>query len=338
MKRLLAVMTVGLAVAGASIYQIVASSASAAGTPNRITTTCGFVNGMLRQVDPVVSHGIFPSAHPHELTGPEDLDQNSDSGPDRFPIAVNHENDPGYHLNNGVLTSCFTYGAHQSWWAPEAFINGARLVPYLEYETWQSPAGSTVSPPPFGATMVIGDAHATAPEDNHVTFNCGSLDGPQYPKPMDCTSVPGGVVTAQTIFPDCWDGSTAFDGPAGIAQSHFAYSTAGVCPSGMVNCSDGTTKPGTPWKMIAQLVTRETFRDPANPSTQLRNPNDAAGNLAITFASGPYYTYHSDVMMTWSTEILGNMVDGCLNHGHNACASTIGGIAMIGFTTGPGLT
>ena len=138
--------------------------------------------------------------------------------------------------------------------------------------------------------------------------------------------VPGGVVTAQVKFPDCWDGTIGydpithtypgFDTPTGIAPSHFSYSVNGVCPAGTVPCVPGT--------MMAQLVTQQTFIDPRTNAPMV-NPNNADGTLGLSFSSGPYYTYHADYINTWS-HVLGDIVQACLNHA--PCGTSVNGIPI----------
>jgi hypothetical protein len=168
-------------------------------------------------------------------------------------------------------------------------------------------------------TFVTGNAMANQEGTPHVAFTCGNIDV-TYPKPVDCTAS-GGVVTAQATFPDCWDGTTTFDVPAGIGMSHFYYSTNGVCPPGTVPCPTGNEPPG---KLMAQLVTQETFIDPRTNAPMV-NPNNADGTLGLSFSSGPYFTYHADFLNSWN-HIIQEITDKCLNH--TPCPSSVTGIPI----------
>jgi hypothetical protein len=44
----------------------------------------------------------------------------------------------------------------------------------------------------------------------------------------------------------------------------------------------------------------------------LVNPFNADGSLALSFASGPYYTYHGDYLDAWNLGLEQDVV-GCLN-------------------------
>jgi hypothetical protein len=308
MKRLLvAASTLALAAGAFAIYTITASAD--APTMNRVSTTCPgpTVN---RQVDSIVSFGVAVSAHQHTESG----DQNFTStlSAKDFPSVPGHEADPGYQPTG---TNCATYGDWAAYWFPTALLNGVPIAQAGLVDTYQSLPGSKVSTIPFGATMVVGNSKAQMEEPgSHVAFTCGNIDV-TYPKPHDCTGT-GGVVTGQIVFPDCWDGTKTFDAPAGIAMSHFTYSNAGVCPDGFVPCPqppnpDGNDEYRGLGPVIAQLVTQQTWLK--SDGTPLVNPYNADGTLALTFSSGPYYTYHGDFLNTWNHD-LGNMVNVCLNH------------------------
>jgi hypothetical protein len=275
-------------------------SASGAAAPNRVTMTCavapkGFdVRYHRKQVDSIVAYGQPLSAHMHDFYGRGQISSVMNSN---WPVTPGHEEDPGY---TPAYSTCLTYGDWAAYWFPTAKFNDAFIpVAGMLKVTYQSPAGSQVVTPPFGMTFVSGNAKATAAVENpRARFTCGGLDEPGFTIPTDCTSVAGGVVTAEVTFPDCWDGTKAFDTPAGISMSHFSYSAGGACASGSVP--------------MAQLVTQQQFIDPRT-NTPMVNPNNADGTLGLSFASGPYYTYHGDYINTWN-HVLDTIVGACLNH------------------------
>lgn len=315
-----AIATLALVAGSLATWTLTASGAGIA--MNRFTTTChNDPGGQFRhQVDPIVSPGVAVSAHNHQFYGRIDVSSTMNSN---FPLAPGHETDLGYSAP--AYTDCRTYGDWASYWFPTPKWNGVDIIAGELKNTYQALAnGQRVEVAPFGMTYVAGDSHATTTLDPHVAFTCGDIDVTST-RPVDCTNVPGGVVTAQITFPDCWDGSHTFDTPAGIGPSHFGYSVNGVCPPGMMPCATGVT-PGTPGIKIAQLVTQQTFIDPRT-GTVMVNPNNADGTLALSFSSGPYYTYHGDVMNDWNHD-LGDFVDACLNHFRLPCAPVINGIAV----------
>jgi ATP synthase F1 epsilon subunit len=257
------------------------------------------------QVDPIVAYGQPQSAHMHNAFGGFDFSPFSTAN---IPIAPGHEDDPGY--KPPAYDTNPTYGDWSIRWYPEALLSGVALTPQALKVTYQSPSGTPVAVPPYGVTFVTGSPAATS-TPAHVRFTCGDLDGPGYPEPVDCTSIPGGVVTGEITFHDCYDGGGStpnadghrtFDTPAGISPSHFSYSVNGACPPGTVPCVPGT--------LMAQLVTRETWIDPRT-SGPLVNPI-VNGVNALTFSSGGPSTYHGDYISRWN-HVLGTIVDACLN-------------------------
>jgi hypothetical protein len=110
-----------------------------------------------------------------------------------------------------------------------------------------------------------------------------------------------GVVTAVVMHPDCWDGQNAYpnfdpDTPMGINRRHFFYSTNGSCGAGV---------------RIVQLYQSFHFWDPT-AGTVMTNPLRADGTIKLTFASGPYYTFHADYSRIRDIGV-GWFTAGCLN-------------------------
>jgi len=237
-----------------------------------------------RQVDPIVSPGVEPSAHMHDFFGSD--------ATDAFSTADTLQ---------GTTSSCGTIGDTAGYWFPQPTWNGAPTLSINLGEYWQRPTGVTVQAPPHGMTFVAGNSHATTPSENpHLGWSCGN--GVETATPRDCTTSSGGSVTltADLIFPECWDGTTTFDTPAGIAPTHFAYPvSAKVCPTGFP-------------VHIARLAVHIHFRDPAT-GKQVINPFNADGSLALGFSSGAFYTYHGDFLNGWDQPALVNLIDGCVN-------------------------
>jgi hypothetical protein len=108
-----------------------------------------------------------------------------------------------------------------------------------------------------------------------------------------------GLVTGVIEFPDCWDGQNGypnFDSQFGIARSHFYFSTGGSCGAGV---------------HIVKLFMSVTFMD-LDTKQPMTNPINPDGSLKLSFASGPYYTFHADFGNVWNVG-LGLLVAGCLN-------------------------
>lgn len=269
---------------------------------NRVTLTCAPTYRV--QVDPIVAPGKQTSAHLHDFYGRIDISNYMFARPP-WPPFPGRENDPGYFP---LPSSCPNYGDWASYWFPTPRFNGANLARGPLLLTFQSPVGSQVETPPFGMLAIVGNSGATsqAQQEPYVRWTCGDLDGPGSDRPQPCAS---GRVTAELTFHDCWDGhrqvADTYNYPAGIAPSHFAHSSGGSCPM-----SHPTR--------IAQLVERLQFVDPRTGGP-LTDPNNADGSLGLSFASGPYYTFHGDFLNTWNIGLEQVYVDRCLNHIGAAC-------------------
>lgn len=337
-KRSLLGACLALALTGSAIgaTSILGGAAQGAVAMKRVSVTCigagtstphsSFGTDWFRkQQDPIVAFGQPVSPHLHDICGNRAF--SSTYSANTYPIVAGHEADPGYAP---AFSNYPTYGWWPAGWNPAAVLNGVTTTPFNWTITWQAPVGVHVDPAPFGAAMVAGDSHATT-TPAHVRFTCGGntdglgggLDGLGSPTPMNCTGVPGGVVTGEITFPDCWDGLGASrpdplkqwvgDAPYGININHFSYSVDGKCTGGMVPC--------VPGKLIAQLVTQETWIDNrqlvggvANPdfNKPLRNPFNADGSMALTFSSGSASTYHGDHIETSNHEYP-DTINTCLN-------------------------
>lgn len=273
MKRLAALLVAVLALA----------DPAAAAAQNVLTIHCKTISHSA-QVDPIVAYGVVPSAHLHDFVGSD--------ATGAFSTADSLA---------GTSSSCKTIGDTAAYWFPQPTWNGSPTVTTNMGEYWQRPTNVTVAAPPHGMAFVAGDAHATAPTP-HLAWSCGN--GAETPEPRDCTGTTtgSGDLTADLAFPDCWDGSTAFDNPggAGIAPSHFAYRSSGTnCPAGFP-------------RHIAKLEVHVHFRDPTTGGAVI-DPFNADGSLALGFASGPPSTFHGDLLNGWDQARLVAFIDGCVN-------------------------
>lgn len=251
------------------------------------TATCDFYVAYQRaQVDPIVAPGQPVSAHMHDFYGRQDISDYMFAVA-AWPPNEQYASDPGW---TPLPSSCRNYGDWASYWYPTPRLGGANIDSGDLQETWRSPDGVSVSPPPFGMAFVA--------QSEHARFTCGDLDDPTGGAPRAC---PEGSVTAELTFPDCWDGVAVLHGdyfPAGIKPTHFTYSDAAGCP--------------TNWQRIAQLVTRQHFIDPAT-GQPLKDPLNPDGSLALSFSSGGWQTYHGDFLNSWNRG-LEEFVQRCLNH------------------------
>lgn len=276
-KVLLIVATVGALFAGSTV----------ANAQNVLTLHCKANH--FAQVDPIVSFGQTVSAHNHQFFGSTAVTATS-TADDLV----------------GTSTTCKTAGDTAGYWMPQAIwtFQDGRVVALPAAGTlgeyWQRPNGVRVVAPPHGMLFVAGDSHATSPAANpNLSWSCGN--GAESAMPRDCTGSTGGSkdVTAVLRFAECWDGSTAFDAPAGIAPSHFAYPNGNSCPAGF-----GTR--------LSRLTMHNHFLDPRTGKVMV-NPYRTDGVLGLSFTSGPFYTFHGDFENGWNQSRLVSLIDGCVN-------------------------
>jgi hypothetical protein len=313
---------------------LAASSAQALPLPghNTFEMHCRTMDDSI--VDPIKSPGIRPSAHPHTHYGFL-VNQYTDAkaladGAQKTTVTRRIQNipsvgpyppgdmnltlkDPGY---TPLPTTCQVYG-DWSWSAiPRPTNNGmvgtgnrrstwSDPVKYpravsLMTQTWASPIGVPVYEPPYGMTAIVGNAHAMNEDEQdneHVYWTCGDLVTKSR-APRDCTAE-NGLVTGVVVAPDCWDGKHAypnFDVQMGIDRAHFYYSKDGSCGVGV---------------RIAQLFQSFHFGD-MSTGKRMVNPLNADGTIKLTFASGPYYTFHADYAAL-GNHTLAHLIAACLN-------------------------
>jgi Domain of unknown function (DUF1996) len=209
----------------------------------------------------------------------------------------------------GAATTCRDPHDTAAIWSPTAYLDGVRLVPLRERTYYFGRGRGDLATLPADLKMVAGNALAASPEDSrHVVWSCGGST-PNAPQPYDCEPYRGdgdtvdGVV-AEVDFPQCWDGArTSFsrDAPS------VAYLERGSCPSGFPT-------------LIPRLRVRVHLGiwDPCLGRTPCTPEDTPPENLALTFASGPYFTFHADVWNTWDQPALDELVSRCLEH-HDRC-------------------
>ncbi|MBI3649228.1 MAG: DUF1996 domain-containing protein [Actinobacteria bacterium] len=263
-----------------SIFAVLLVSVLLVGMPPAQATTmtmhCGFSHALA--ADPIVSPGVFPSAHEHTFYGNNSTDQDS--------TADSLLADPS--------STCKTSGDSAAYWAPTLYVDGVRLALSKMHvgEYWLNNGLASVEAPPFGAALIGGSPHASSPDEMaHVDWHCRT--GPHYSKPVDCTGLDQGPLKYEVFFQNCWDGT-------GTAQTDFAYGSGKTCPSGFDH-------------PVAQLALQVDLLDPSGH--QLYDPFDANGNVRITFGDGsmPWYEAHADFLNGWNEDALKALIDGCLN-------------------------
>jgi hypothetical protein len=186
-----------------------------------------------------------------------------------------------------ATTTCSSNDDLSGYWEPEMIISGTpRPAPKM---TIYYVGNANTEPMPSGIQMVAGNSHATALQPTTILqWSCG--DGtPKQSTPYDCQpwlSVNKGGVTALVKFPTCWDG-------AGLTRDHVAYEgRGGNCPAGF----------GHRIPLVRMFL-----------KTGIVNPRDPAGNIRISFSSGPHYTLHGDFFSAWTQSRMNSLTHNCIN-------------------------
>lgn len=236
------------------------------------------------QVDPIVAPGNPMSAHLHDFFGNTTVDQNS------TPAGL-----------VGGPTTCKLSKDSAAYWTPAAYRSdtGGRVLPVKSFLYYFGTDGPTETHFPLDLEMLAGNPSATGPsEAGVIAFSCGNggiTNSPVRPAPYNCNTDPK-VVNSQGVvaivrFPFCWD--TTGTGPGDVTYPDPA---TGDCPV----------------STLAQVQIHEHFG--AGPG----DPRFQRGDL-LTFASGPWWTYHGDFMNGWDQPKLDALVDGCLNYPNLNC-------------------
>ena len=237
---------------------------------------CNYVRSL--QVDPIVSPGVFPSAHLHDFFGNTMIDQNST---------------PASSI--GATTTCGFSKDSAAYWVPAAYETdtGAQVVPKFTFAYYFGTKATPVAHFPAGLEMLAGNHAATAPQGKPIiAWSCGNGNGssPTLDHPYNCLDPQYGVTSTQGVvaivkFPYCWDGTGTT--PSDVVMGQTSPAT-GACPSGFPD-------------KLPQVQIHEHF-----------GSGFQRGDL-LALSSGPSYTEHGDWMNAWDQPTLDHLVDVCLN-------------------------
>lgn len=158
--------------------------------------TCQFT-GQVEAVDPIVSPGVTPSAHPHVFYG---------GGP------VTSTETTATLLTKA--TTCVETGNHSAFWIPEVREDGVPLQPAtskhaLLYYRCKHNAATCANMQPFPEDygQVEGNAKATSAAENPAFdnglggFRCGTAIGTFYPTPP--TTCTARILVLSVTFGNC---------------------------------------------------------------------------------------------------------------------------------------
>ena len=236
------------------------------------------------QVDPIVSPGVFPSAHLHTFYAAPGVTQFS---------TVNSLEQATTSCTRGAfagarnMTAAEVADSTPGMWEPTMYLNGHEITGQYMADYWSTsglPAKAVIHDMPEGLQIVAGDAHATGPQPKYILYwNCGGDNTAKYPSLAtprnDCPA--SNPLQAHITLPECWDGK-------GLTPSHTAYG-----PSSNSFQQAPTFGP-CPAAFPIQLA-----------HVQMILHTGLSGNVSgLSFSSGPPYTLHADYWQTWNQAAL----------------------------------
>jgi Domain of unknown function (DUF1996) len=256
-----------------SLPALAASPAAAVSSVGQFVLRCAYSHSLMD--DPIVAPGQPGASHLHDFFGNTTTDASStlDS------------------LLRGS-TTCRAPSDTAAYWTPAAYLNDTRVVPTVMRIYYLGSRTRRVETIPAGLQIIGGNKTAlTAAENPHVSWNCGQTTAVRTPRadaPYDCApwSSYGFVdgVIGSIDLPNCWDGR-------GLRPEDVVYPVSGSCPEGFAH-------------VLPKLSERVHFG--------IMNPLNPDGSVALSLASGPYYTLHADFWNSWQQERLDQLVAGCL--------------------------
>ena len=242
------------------------------------------------QVDPIVSPGVYPSAHLHTFYAARGVTQNSTVASLEASTSSCVQGGFADGATKTPMSSTRVAGDTAGMWEPTAYNHGVELVKPLLADYWSNtgiPTNVPLSNVPEGLQFVIGNAHATSPPPKFVLYwNCGGSFVTTWPSSTTpyntCPDTGAHSLQAHLTFPDCWDGT-------GLTPADTTYG-----PIKVADFAGGPAFGPCPAAFPIQL-----------PHMQLILHTHIAGDATgLSFSSGPYYTLHGDYWQTWKQSIL----------------------------------
>jgi Domain of unknown function (DUF1996) len=206
-------------------------------------------------------------------------------------------------------TTCRTAGDTAAYWVPTLYDHGREVRPSKAQLYYVVRGYHQMSPFPPGLRVVAGNAAATSPQGEEVTYwSCGAsgITARIGPRPSKC-----GVLSARfhgvaqrcatcpklknfmirkktwvelhVNFPDCWDGRHL---DSADHRSHMAYSRDYVCPA------------SHPVKVpLIRLNIRYSLLD----------------GRGVVLSSGGQLSAHADFFNAWDERALARLIDACFH-------------------------
>lgn len=186
-------------------------------------------------------------------------------------------------------TSCQNAKDPSAYWAPAAYVNGARVLPKNIKAYYIHQITGPIKAFPTGLKMLAGSGSAITPQPTTVVYyGCGSGTGiSKVNYAPNCTS---GNLQIHVIFPDC--GTGALDSPD--HRAHMAYSVGHVCPAGF-----GEHFPQLQMRLNYDVKDARTLQFVCTVAQPSCDP--------VTLRA-PYYTVHGDFFNAWDPTELTRLI------------------------------
>ena len=270
-RLLVAASLLPLLATGLVVSSALAGDRGSSGKMQRVrgvnfVSSCTFSHGA--PDDPIVFFGLPGASHHHSFVG--NTGTNASSTLESLLAAG---------------TTCHRPGDTAAYWMPTLLVNGQPVAPNHAQIYYRRTTMRHVEAFPTGFRMVAGDAKATSPQAQRVTFwNCGALGGVRRESTVPtCPNPRRAALRLHVTFPSCWDGKNL---DSADHQSHVVYPVRGRCPSRFSH---------------------------ALPQISLIYRYPTTGGAGVTLASGGQYSGHADFFNAWRQSDLQALVDGCLN-------------------------